>query len=142
MECDFGDTKREDETYACLNPGCGRVMRGAFEPWQFHAPCRSGVPARPRPGQELFKLIDELELKKPPGCKCAERARLMDGWGVELCRLYRSTIIGWLKESFHQVSWSETIAAYAKLRKADWFSHRDPYGSIVDEALRRASNTR
>lgn len=47
------------------------------------------------------------------GCKCEDRARLMDEWGVEGCRVNRDVIVGWLAESAREKGWplAKTAAA-------------------------------
>lgn len=90
------------------------------------------------PGTELKKIIADLELTGVKGCGCGQKASVMDAWGVGGCRANRDTIAKWIKKSLAKVSFGKRLAAYRKLRKADWFSHLDPYGSVVDEAIRRA----
>jgi hypothetical protein len=64
----------------------------------------------------------------------------MDLWGVEGCKKRREKIIGWLKENVKEVNWTERIRVAAALMKTEWFRPLDPFGSILDEAIRRAAS--
>lgn len=50
------------------------------------------------PGDHLQKLISRLGFRPVAGCKCRQRAELMDRNGTAWCRKNIGTIIGWLKE--------------------------------------------
>jgi hypothetical protein len=91
-----------------------------------------------RPGNELKKLIDDLGLEASQDCGCVDKARKMNLWGAEGCRVHRAAIAAWLKESAAATSWLEKAATAAKLIGKSWFNPLDPYGSLVDDALRRA----
>jgi transposase len=74
-------------------------------------------------------------------CVCRKRddpTRKMNLWGAEGCRVHRAAIAAWLKESAAATSWLEKAATAAKLIGKSWFNPLDPYGSLVDEAIRRA----
>lgn len=50
------------------------------------------------PGTELKKLLS-LFATITKGCKCQERANLMDKWGPDVCETNRTLIISWLAKS-------------------------------------------
>lgn len=50
------------------------------------------------PGWHLRTLISRLGFRPVAGCKCRQRAELMDRNGTAWCRKNIGTIIGWLKE--------------------------------------------
>lgn len=55
------------------------------------------------PGTELTKLLSWFA-KDTPGCKCKDRAHIMDIWGVQGCRNNIETILDWLEEAAKQRS--------------------------------------
>lgn len=90
------------------------------------------------PGSNLLQLTSDLEMKPTSTCDCVSRAKQMDEWGVDGCREHHGEIIGWLKESFKEVSWADTFRGYRKAKKTKWFRTFAPFESILDEAIRRA----
>ena len=90
------------------------------------------------PGSNLLELTSELELKPSSNCDCHARAKQMDEWGASGCKEHYEGIIGWLKESFKEVTWADTFRGYRKARKTKWFRTLAPFESILDEAIRRA----
>lgn len=107
------------------------------------APLYGDAPPAPvaGPGTELMKLIEGLKLDMGPGCQCKARARKMNGWGSEGCRRNRATIIDWLKESANKTGWWDWTKAGYRLSLQPWFKVTDPFGGMVDEAIRRAEQT-
>lgn len=98
-------------------------------------------PPRPAagPGAELAALLHSLGLA---AClTCQARARQMDAWGTAGCRARRAEIAGWLRAA--AAGMSGAAQAWAALRAAAsglaWrLDPADVYGSLVDEACRRA----
>ena len=88
----------------------------------------------------VSRLIKELELRPAGDCGCIEFAGEMDRWGVDGCRQRRAEIIDRLKSKLPEVTWRQRWGAGWQLltKHAPWFRVRDPFGSIVDEAIRRA----
>lgn len=50
------------------------------------------------PGTELKKLLARIGNVPAAGCKCLERAAIMDRGGCEWCEANVETIVGWLRE--------------------------------------------
>ena len=49
-------------------------------------------------GTSLHKKLKWLN-RKPEGCNCADRIKVMNAWGPEGCEQNMSTILSWLRES-------------------------------------------
>lgn len=91
------------------------------------------------PGTSSHQIFSELQLKPNAGCKCAERIRQMNEWGVEGCEANRETILAWWKESYHETTIVERIKAGWNAICKPWLSVLDPLGSIFNEVMRRAN---
>jgi hypothetical protein len=68
----------------------------------------------------------------------------MNRWGVDGCREHRAEIIAHLKAAYQETSWADFATASAKaIASGLAFSINplDPFGSLVDEAIRRAEPT-
>ena len=90
------------------------------------------------PGAELAKLIEDIGVRPSASCQCERRAAQMNDWGVAGCRENHAVIIGWLKESFHELTlWNKVKLAAASLT-ASWLNPLRPFESLLDEAIRRA----
>lgn len=63
----------------------------------------------------------------------------MDDWGVDGCRQHRDVIIKWMKEAAFSRWFNEQVRIGWALAHEQWFNPLDPFGSIVDEAIRRAA---
>jgi hypothetical protein len=50
------------------------------------------------PGTILKRNLGRLGIKSAASCKCNERARLMDLYGVDWCEGNMAKIVGWLRE--------------------------------------------
>ena len=91
------------------------------------------------PGTELKKLLGSLGLTTTDDCKCNSRAAEMDRKGAQWCREHRDEIIGWLKEEAAKRSWRDVAGAVLKAATGEFRpSILDPFGSLVDEAIRRS----
>ena len=90
------------------------------------------------PGTELHDLLESLGITDYSGCQCRKRMREMNAWGVAGCREHRAEIITWLKEAAAERGWGAKFDAALALCKQPWWTAFDRYGSIVDEAIRRA----
>jgi len=94
------------------------------------------VPQHLGPGTHLKRLLAELGVAEKSSCGCNKYASQMDAWGVEGCRSRRSEICSHLKEN---ATWRGKFTAAVKaIQTGIWISPLDPYGSLVDEAIRRA----
>lgn len=97
------------------------------------------VDPRSGPGTELSKLLAELGLKTSAGCRCKNRARQMDSWGVSGCWEHFEEIVAWLQEARGKASWTETItAAAAVLTSGLQIDLLDLEGSLIRIAIERA----
>lgn len=99
----------------------------------------TSVVAQKGPGTIAHNLFAELGLKQKAGCKCGERIKQMNAWGIEGCIANRETIIGWWKEAYHETTIAERIKAGWQAIGKPWLSVLDPLGSIFDELMRRAN---
>jgi hypothetical protein len=95
---------------------------------------------RSGPGSELARLLKEIGVKVDCSI-CSEWKRQMNLWGIDGCKEHRQDIIDRLKKAAGEASWSQTFTAASGLLSKSWFLIFDPYGSIVDEAIRRSENT-
>lgn len=95
------------------------------------------APVAPGVGTELKELLASLGVTDTAGCSCTSRAAEMDRHGPAWCRANRGTIAGWLRDEAKARSWAERIAAGVRAVAAGVANPLDPYGSIVDEAVRR-----
>ena len=93
------------------------------------------------PGSELWKLLESLGVKHEVNCGCLQRAEQMNAWGVVGCRAARADIVAWMKANQDKYKWTAFVTAAAKAVTTGvaWrLSVLDPFGSLVDEAIRRA----
>lgn len=93
------------------------------------------------PGKELTGILKELGQTEAEDCGCTGHAAQMNLWGVDGCREHRDEIIGWLKESAAKAKLTkrQKFAIYRKARRLGIaIKLTDPFGSLVDEAIRRA----
>jgi hypothetical protein len=92
------------------------------------------------PGTELKQIIKEIGIRI--GCAlCREWELKMNAWGIDGCKEHRQEIIDRLREAASEASWSQTFTAASGLLSKSWFLIFDPYGSIVDESIRRAEKS-
>jgi hypothetical protein len=98
------------------------------------------IKMRSGPGSELARLLKEIGVKVDCSI-CSEWKRQMNLWGIDGCKEHRQDIIDRLKKAAGEASWSQTFTAASGLLSKSWFLIFDPYGSIVDEAIRRSENT-
>jgi glycosyltransferase involved in cell wall biosynthesis len=93
------------------------------------------------PGTELKKILATMGIVMAKGCDCYMRAIQMDKEGIEWCKENRDTIRGWLSEGAPRWKWTARIEAAMKAVQtglAFKLDLLDPYGSLVDEAIRMA----
>lgn len=55
-------------------------------------------PDRVNVGTELTRLLKRFGFENKPGCKCRDRARIMDVRGVHWCEKHVEEIVDWLEE--------------------------------------------
>lgn len=99
------------------------------------------IPPGKGPGTELKYLIGTMGIAERIGCDCNRKAQQMDLWGIEVCKEKRDTIVGWMHNGAKAWGWADKIKAAAKAVKSGLafkLDPTDPYGSLIDEAIRRA----
>lgn len=129
IDCEFNN-----DAMTC--PRCG--FKAGGRDWRKNCPLGSGLPAV---GSELMLMVDRIRLQNVPGCRCREMARKMNGWGVDGCREHRAEIVEHLKAAYKETSWADFAAASAKAIASGLafkLNPLDPFGSLVDEAIRLA----
>lgn len=94
-------------------------------------------------GSHLWRLLAELGISHDSGCSCLQWAEMLNGWGVAGSRLARDEIADHLKQEAKKLGWKKLIwksveAAARSPGIVAWIDLTDVYGSIVDEAVRRA----
>lgn len=94
-------------------------------------------------GSQVWNLLEEIGIQHDPRCDCLSWAEKMNGWGVAGCRMSREEISAHLKQEAKKLGWKKLIlksvtvaATHPEMIK--WIDLTDVYGSIVDEAIRRA----
>jgi hypothetical protein len=93
------------------------------------------------PGTELKAMNAELGIKPAANCSCNRLAAEMDWMGVKGCRENRDRIIQGLKENSTKYKWTDLLVAGVRSTTCSFFRKvnlLDIYGSMVDEAIRRA----
>lgn len=136
LNCQYEKTEHpRGWVYTCRQ--CGDSLGPCkFDNLKLTKTCKEGP--RARPGRELTRLLNELDIHPSEKCGCEAKASQMDKWGPDGCREHRAEIIGWLKEAVQEINWQERIRAAGAMLRTDWFSVLDPFGSLVDEAIRRS----
>lgn len=93
------------------------------------------------PGSQLWRLLKSLGVRHTPTCPCLGFAERMNAWGVAGCRLARAEIVEHMRTHAQAYGWGTFVqaAGRAVLTGLAWrIDLTDPYGSLVDEAIRRA----
>jgi hypothetical protein len=99
-------------------------------------------------GSQIWRLLAEIGVHHQPDCPCLGWAEKLNAWGVAGCRLARAEIVQHLRDERQRYGWARSIvaAAHAAVHAAadiaagrrPWLNPLDPYGSLVDEAIRLA----
>lgn len=96
-------------------------------------------------GSQLWRLLEALGIQHTESCPCLEWAERLNLWGIEGCRLARREISEHLRRSAREYGWAQ-LANAARLALATPLAWRldltDLYGSVLDEAIRRAEAAR
>lgn len=98
------------------------------------------------PGSQLEKLTKELKIGKPSSCnRCQTLKRRMNDLGIDGCKKNRDSLTSELQANAGKWGWTEfisnyTTAALSAVVTGNVFrlNPLDPYGSMIDEAIRRA----
>jgi hypothetical protein len=102
------------------------------------------VEAKPRVkgvGDHMKDVTAELKLVMKQGCGCASLAAEMNRLGAEGCRRDRARLVPKLQENAKRYSWGDVAkAAFSAMTTGlVWrLDLTDVYGSLLDEAIRRA----
>ena len=95
-------------------------------------------------GSQVWNLLAEFGVQHDPRCDCLTWAEMMNDWGPAGCRTARAEIIEHLKQEAKRLGWLKTIKTAIKAALSSetyrWIDLLDVYGSLVDEAIRRAES--
>ena len=148
-KCTLINVGQRDGKYVHKCQLCRNEYLSKYEnPAMFKAPCRvkARQAAKPQierpangPGRELEKMIGELNLPSLGCGACQELAKQMDLWGPDGCREHREHIVRDIRSRANKVKWWDKSKAALALIREPWFDFIDPIGSMVDEAIRRAT---
>lgn len=92
-------------------------------------------------GSQLWRLLEKLGIRHTQNCPCLAWAERMNDWGPKGCRLARQEIVTHMKMSATNYGWGDMGTAVAKAITSGLafrLSILDPYGSLLDEAIRLA----
>lgn len=92
-------------------------------------------------GSQLWKLIEAVGIQHTANCSCLDWAERMNAWGPAGCRQARREIVQHMQASAVNYGWLEIGAAVARAITSGLalrLSVTDPYGSLLDEAIRLA----
>lgn len=95
-------------------------------------------------GSQLWRLLSALGIEHSQGCRCLDWAERMNAWGPDGCRLARDQIVQHMRASAKSYGWGNISKAVTKAITtglAFRLSVTDPYGSLLDEAIRRAEQS-
>lgn len=133
----FGDPRSDGwQRYDC--PECQR-QTGYLPPLATPPKRTCAVPRVAGCGDHLHAFIQSMKMVPVAGCGCPEKIAMMNEWGPAGCREHRAEICDWLKSAYNTITWGEAIYAGRKLLGEEWFSIRDPFGSILSESIRRSA---
>ena len=101
-------------------------------------------------GSQIWRLLSEIGVRHEPNCSCLGWAEKLNDWGPAGCRLARAEIIEHLQDERKRYGWARSIQAAARAAaqaardlatgQRPWLNPMDPYGSLVDEAIRLAES--
>lgn len=92
-------------------------------------------------GDYMKDLTGELGIQPKHGCGCDSLANEMNRLGPDGCRRDRARLVGKLQTNAKRYSWGDVARAAMSAVKTGlvWqIDLMDPYGSLLDEAIRRA----
>lgn len=92
-------------------------------------------------GSQLWRMLESIGVKHDEDCGCLGWAERLNAWGPAGCRLQRDEIAVQLRRQSKRLGWRRSILAAAR-SVATGLAFRlrpaEPFGSLVDEAIRRA----
>lgn len=92
-------------------------------------------------GDHLKDVTAELGITMKQGCSCASLAAEMNRRGPDGCRAKREKLVAEMVKNAQRYSWGDVAWAAVNAVKTGLAWHinpLDPYGSLLDEAIRRA----
>jgi hypothetical protein len=95
-------------------------------------------------GSQLWSLLESLAVRHSATCDCLAWAERMNAWGPPGCRLARAEIVAHMRASAKNYGWGDLAIAAAKAMTTGlaWrINPLDIYGSLLDEAIRRAEKS-
>ena len=144
MLCNFTTA---DDKWTCT--ACGRIVIGQFT--NLIANCRVAKQGDPPPqsyqtqagpGTELKKILASLGASVVKECTCELLAAQMNHWGIAGCREHRAEIVEHLEKAAGELGRYEQVKAMllAFATGIAWsIDIADPFGSLVDQAIKQAS---
>jgi hypothetical protein len=99
-------------------------------------------------GDRMKEMTEELRLKMKEGCSCKALRNEMNRLGPKGCRRDRTRLVKALKKNAERYNWRDTLKAAVSAAgnavssavhmRRIWIPNPlDPYGSLLDEAIRR-----
>jgi len=139
-------------------PRCNRLLRSP-KLYPLHCPCGNVILGGPEgqplvyercvlgtgtPGTKLREIMRDLGVEEKPNCSCKLVARKMDAWGVEGCSLPKNHawIVEQIRANAAKWTWAEKLGIAMRAATSELMLVIDPldvYGSLVNEAIRRAA---
>jgi len=101
----------------------------------------TAITAGTGPGSQLWRLLESLGIRHTATCPCLQMAERMNAWGPAGCRLARAEIVDQMRTNAKQYGWgtvAKAAAAAIRIGLAWRLDLADVYGSLLDEAIRRA----
>jgi hypothetical protein len=92
-------------------------------------------------GSQMWNLLEELGVQHTPTCPCLAWAERMNKWGPAGCRANRQAITAHMADSAKNYKWGDVAKAVAKAVQSGLafrLSPLDPFGTLLNEAIRRA----
>ena len=121
-------------------------LDGTFPP--SHGPYKMAPPSRRLKsstgrkgvGDHLEDITSELKIRMRQGCKCKSLSAEMNRLGPNGCRKNRTRLVSGMKKNAQQYTLVDIMTAAIMAIKTGlaWkIDLLDPYGSLLDEAIRR-----
>lgn len=117
------------------------IAHGAADADETRAGRLTAIAAGTGPGSQLWRLLESLGVRHTATCVCLSLAERMNAWGPAGCRLARLEIVDQMRTNAKDYGWGTVAkaAAAAVLTGLAWkLDLADLYGSLLDEAIRRA----
>ena len=111
--CKYQSIKRlrDGTLYRCQRCQHERISQRPAE--QLHRHCKTLGP-----GLHLHRIIEKLTGCKPDRkCRCEDRIRQIDDWGVDGCREHLEEIVDWLVEQAKKHQWTLRVPGIGMLAR-------------------------